>query len=151
MRECEVCAVCASGITLKQGKEECFVDFQACAANAPIQKGGNCVALRNAATLEFAFFTVPPTIVCFRRAAGKSALAARMAQSALRICRPKSKNMDIPPQNSHNSVAASKSRRHTRLCQGIFPCRAAISPFPKAGGKAAFRTGQMPAWSVRRP
>lgn len=66
MRECEVCAVCASGITLKRGKEECFVDFQACAANAPIQKGGNCVALRNAATLEFAFFTVPPTIVCFQ-------------------------------------------------------------------------------------
>ena len=51
MRECEVCAVCASGITLKRGKEECFVDVQACAATAPIQKGGNCLSLRNAASL----------------------------------------------------------------------------------------------------
>lgn len=66
MREYEVCSVCASGIALRRGKEECFVDFQACVANAPISEGGNCVALRNSAALEFAFFTVPPIIVCFQ-------------------------------------------------------------------------------------
>ena len=66
MREYEVCSVCEKGITLKRGKEECFVGFQACAANAPLQKGGNCVALRNTSTLEFAFFTAPPTTVCFQ-------------------------------------------------------------------------------------